>query len=87
MKIRFSSILIVLLLIAVGIGFYRGWMVLTSSVEGEEGNKVEVNLTLDPEKAQQDVKSIGERARDMTSDKSEQTETMPVQGAKNSNAE
>ena len=59
-----------LLLCVIGIALYRGWFVLTSSSR-DESNKVDVNLTVDPDKAKEDAhevmdktRELGDRARD-----------------------
>ena len=64
-----KKVLFVLLLCVVGIGLYRGWFVLTSHSR-DESNKVDVNLTVDPDKAKEDAAKVkdettdlGERAR------------------------
>ena len=65
-----KTVLFVLLLCVVGIGLYRGWFVLTSHSR-DESNKVDVNLTVDPDKAKEDAEKLkdkttelGDRARD-----------------------
>ena len=65
-----KKVLFVLLLCVVGIGLYRGWFVLTSHSR-DESNKVDVNLTVDPDKAKEDAEKVkdkttelGDRARD-----------------------
>ena len=65
-----KKVLFVLLLCLVGIGFYRGWFAVTSHSR-DESNKVDVNLTVDPDKAKEDAekvkdktKELGDRARD-----------------------
>ncbi len=52
-----NLLVVCVLLIAVvaGVGFYRGWFVMTN--ERQPGsNKVDVNLTVDPDKVKSDVK-------------------------------
>ena len=65
-----KKVLFVLLLCVVGIGLYRGWFVLTSHSR-DESSKVDVNLTVDPDKAKADAEKVkdkttelGDRARD-----------------------
>ena len=65
-----KKVLFVLLLCVIGIALYRGWFVLTSHSR-DESNKVDVNLTVDPDKAKADAakvkdktKELGDRARD-----------------------
>ena len=61
---RFYLWLIVLVVIAVGVGFYRGWVTMSSGRQAES-NKVNVNLTVDPDKVKQDVETVKEKARDL----------------------
>jgi len=64
--------LVLVLLICIGVaGFSRGWFTLTSHERGPEGNKVDVNLTMDKDKMKDDAervkektKELGNRARD-----------------------
>ena len=63
-------LLIVLAIFVVGLGFYRGWFAL-SSPRDTESNKVNINLTVDPDKAKADAEKVkdkttelGDRARD-----------------------
>ena len=65
-----KKVLLVLLLCVIGIALYRGWFVLTSRSQ-DESSKVEVNLTVDPDKAKEDAEKVidtttelGDRARD-----------------------
>jgi hypothetical protein len=60
---------LVLIVCVVLIGLYRGWF--TFSEHHEEGRKVDVSLTVDPDKAKEDAgkmkeraTEVGERARD-----------------------
>ena len=57
--------LIVLALVVVGWGFYRGWFALSSS-EADKGNKVNVNLTVDGDKVQEDVEAVKEKTAELT---------------------
>jgi cell division protein FtsX len=66
-----ATVLFVLILCVVGIGFYRGWFVLSSNGSATGDGKVNINLTMDPDKAKQDaaqvkdkVTGLGDRTRD-----------------------
>lgn len=65
------KVLLVLVLCIVGVGFYRGWFVLRSN-EGGDGNQVEVQLTVDPDKASDDAKAVERKAREMTGSSSKE---------------
>lgn len=76
-KMTLFKVLVVLVLCVVGIGFYRGWFVLSSDGGGDEGNKVEVQLTVDPDKARDDAKAVGAKARELTGSEAEATPSTP----------
>lgn len=49
-----GGLVILIAILAIGVGFYRGWFVLTT--ERHSGsNKVDVNLTVDPDQVQADA--------------------------------
>ena len=56
--------LFVLLLVLVGVGFYRGWFALSSHGR-DESNKVGVNLTVDPDKAKEDAEKVKDKTTDL----------------------
>ncbi len=58
--------LLLLVVCIVGIGFYRGWFVLSRQGGGAGDPKVEVNLTVDPEKAKEDVQALESKVREAT---------------------
>lgn len=49
-------VVLVLLVCVVGFGFYRGWFSLSSSSPGMGSDKVNINLTVDPDKMKADTK-------------------------------
>ena len=66
-----KKVLFVLLLCLVGLGFWRGWLALSSHGGDKESNKVDIHLTVDPDKAKADVEKakdktteLGDRAKD-----------------------
>lgn len=67
------KVLVVLVLCVVGIGFYRGWFVLSSHGGDAGDGKVEVNLTVDPDKATEDAKAVEAKARSLTGSEQERT--------------
>ena len=56
-------VVLVLALCVVGLGFYRGWFVLSSQEAG--GNKVDINLTVDRDKVTQDAESVKEKTSEL----------------------
>ena len=59
-----KKVLFVLLLVVVGFGFYRGWFALSSHGR-DESNKVDVNLTVDPDKAKADAEKVKDRTTEL----------------------
>ena len=76
-KMTLFKVLVVLVLCVVGVGFYRGWFVLASHGGGNQSNKVEVHLTVDPDKAKDDAKAVEEKARELTGSAAEETPSSP----------
>ena len=62
---KLCSLVIVLAIIVVGAGFYRGWFTLSSN-RHVEGHKVNVNLTVDEGKMKQDGEKLKEKTRELT---------------------
>ena len=56
------SVLFVLLVGVVALGFYRGWFALSSRSTDAGSNKVNVNLTVDRGKMQEDAEVVKNKA-------------------------
>jgi hypothetical protein len=59
---RFLSFFFLLLLLVVGVGFFRGWF----SVSGNKevlGEKLDVHFQVDPERIKQDANAVEEKTR------------------------
>ena len=54
-------VVLVLLLCVVGFGFYRGWFSLSDSSPGMGSNKVNISLTVDPDKMKADTKMVKDK--------------------------
>lgn len=65
---RLLAVLIVLTLLVVGLGFYRGWFALSSSEADDGSNKVNVNLTMDADKMKADAKAVKKKSAELTDD-------------------
>jgi hypothetical protein len=65
MKMTLATVLFVLILCVVGIGFYRGWFALSSNGPDTGDGKVNINLTVDPDKAKQDAEKVKEKATEL----------------------
>jgi hypothetical protein len=55
---RIRTLLIVVAILVVGLGFYRGWFALSRSAPDLGSNKVSVNLTVDPDKMRSDTQKV-----------------------------
>jgi hypothetical protein len=60
------STLIVISFLIVGLGFYRGWFALSRPAADSGSNKVNINLSADPEKMKQDAKMVTDKATALT---------------------
>jgi len=77
MKNRLFPVLIVLVLLIVGFGFYRGWFALSSSNADKGSSKVNVNLTVDRDKIEKDAQTVKTKATELTGSVTDQN-TKPV---------
>ncbi len=59
-------VLFVLLIGAVAVGFYRGWFTLSSRNPAAGSNKVDVNLTVDRDKIQEDAETVKKKTAELT---------------------
>jgi len=66
MKNRLFPVLIVLVLLIVGFGFYRGWFAMSSSDADKGSNKVNVNLTMDGDKMRDDAAAVQNKTAELT---------------------
>jgi hypothetical protein len=66
------SVLFVLLVGVVALGFYRGWFALSSSRPDAGNNKVNVNLTVDRGKMQEDAEAVKNKATQLTGNVTEE---------------
>jgi hypothetical protein len=60
------TVLIVLVVLVVGLGFYRGWFALSRPAPDAGSNTVNVNLATDPDKMKQDAQAVKEKATELT---------------------
>lgn len=63
---KLFAVLIVVVLLVIGVGFYRGWFVLSSGDAGSGNNKVNVNLTVDGDKVQEDAEAVKRKTTELT---------------------
>ena len=64
MGFAMRKMLFVLLLCIIGVGFYRGWFTLSSNRD-TGSNKIDVNLTVDPDKAKEDAAKVKEKTNEL----------------------
>jgi hypothetical protein len=60
------STMLFVMAIVIGLGFYRGWFTLSRSAADTGSNKVNIALEADPDKMEQDVKLVSDRAIELT---------------------
>jgi len=63
---RIIKALLVLALCVAVLGFYRGWFSLSSSRGRDaESNKVNVSLTVDPDKVKEDAETVKDKTTEL----------------------
>ena len=83
MKNRLFPVLIVVVLLVIGFGFYRGWFAMSSSNADKGSNKVNVNLTMDGDKMQEDATAVQNKTAELTGGAKKET-SEPVDPASGS---
>ena len=68
-QLRMWFLLITVMVI--GTGFFRGWFVLSSTPGSAVDNKLDIHLTVDPDKVQDDASKIKQSVKDQAHDFSE----------------
>jgi len=63
---RLGTLLIVISILVVGLGFYRGWFALSRPATDAGGSTVNINLATDTEKIEQDAKLVTDKATELT---------------------
>ena len=62
---KLLTVLAVLIVVTVGLGFWRGWFVLSGPNTATGSNKVDVNLAVDPDKAKADAEAVQKKTSDL----------------------
>jgi hypothetical protein len=57
--------LVVLAIVLLAAGFVRGWFALSGPHRAPESKKVDVNLTIDPEKMKEDAEEVKDKAEEL----------------------
>jgi hypothetical protein len=60
------KLLLILTLCVIGFAFYRGWFTLSSHRREAQDNKVDVTLTVDPDKVKEDATKVKEKTTEFT---------------------
>jgi len=81
MSRRPTKVLLVLFLCVVAIGFYRHWFALSNSRD-TQSNKVNINLTVDPDRVQEDAETVKEKATELTGKITEEAKELEEAGEK-----
>jgi cell division protein FtsX len=68
---RLFAFLIVLVICVAGVGFYRSWFTVSSQNSNAESHKVNINMTVDPDKVKADAETVKEKAAELTGQASE----------------
>ena len=63
---RFIAVVAVVALLVIGVGFYRGWFAVSSSEGDKSSNKVNVNLTVDGDKIEEDAEAVKNKTTELT---------------------
>ena len=71
---RICSLLTLLAVIVVSVGFFRGWFSVSGS-RAAVSHKVDVNLTVDPDKVKADAKTVKDKAKELTGEATAETVT------------
>ena len=63
---RLCTVLIVVTILVVGVGFYRGWFALSRPASDNGSGTVNINLATDSDKIKQDAQAVKEKATELT---------------------
>jgi len=69
----FISVLVVLIICVVAVGFFRGWFTLSGPSRDGDGNKVNMELSVDPAKVKADATQAKDKAAELSGQGKEKT--------------
>ncbi len=69
---KLFGVLIVIALVVVGFGFYRGWFTLSTSNPNSDADKTKVDLTVDRAKMNDDATTVKNKAAALTDEANSQ---------------
>jgi hypothetical protein len=61
-----SAVLIAIVILVIGLGFYRGWFAVSRPTADAGSNKVDINFEANPDKMKQDAKMVTDKATELT---------------------
>lgn len=70
---RLIPFILIILVLAVCVGFFRGWFSVSTDKE-LFGNKMDVNLHVDPDKMKQDANTLEQKAKALLSSENRDTQ-------------
>lgn len=86
MKTLMKMLFVLAICIAV-LGFYRGWFSLSSSGRGAEDNRINVTLTVDPDKMKENAEKVEEKTAELTDKAAAQVKELGDQAKGNANSD
>jgi hypothetical protein len=63
---KFITVVTVLVILIVGVGFFRGWFALSRPAPEAGSNMVNIKLATDPDKMKQDARAVKDKATERT---------------------
>jgi uncharacterized membrane protein SpoIIM required for sporulation len=72
---RFLSIILLLIVLGVCVGFFRGWFSMTTNKE-LFSEKRDVQLTIDPDKMKHDANAVGDKTKALFSTENDGSQSL-----------
>ena len=69
---KFIGLVVVLLVCVGAFGFYRGWFTLSGPNRDSDGNKINVQLSVDPDKVKADAAQAKDKATERSGVRAEE---------------
>jgi len=67
---KLIGVVVVLIVCVVAVGFYRGWFALSGPNRNGDGNTINVQLSVDPDKMQSDAAQAKDKATERSGSRS-----------------
>lgn len=62
---KLFGVLTVVAIFVIGLGFYRGWFTMSSSSPEKDADKVNINVTIDRDKMDDDAKAVKKKSTEI----------------------